>query len=273
MKTPRIAFVVVNFNNSPQTKTLCESLALQQGRGTTFTLECLVVDNSTDPEHREACAELGDAYSWLRYVRSDINLGYFGGVNRGLAERPQDEASFVVIGNNDLEFSPTFCQGLMESTFDESVLAVCPDVVTLDGMHQNPHIASPISWFRRLQFDVLFLNYYVARVGHPLRRLLSDARRPARRSPAPRQAIHMGVGACYVLTPEFFSRFDRLNYPLFLYGEEAFLSAQIHSIGGKLIYEPSLHVTHSERAATDTIERRAKYELARQAYWSCRDLL
>jgi GT2 family glycosyltransferase len=273
MPMPRVAFVVVNFNNSSYTKTLCESLGRQQGLGAAFAVDCLVVDNSTDLEQMNVCAQLCDAYAELRYIRSSSNVGYFGGLNRGLAERPQDKASLVVIGNNDLQFSPTFCRDLLATAFDEAVFAVCPDVVTLDGMHQNPHLVSRISWYRRLQFDILFSNYHVARIGSPLRRFFSDARRPARRSASPRQDVHMGIGACYVLTPSFFSKFDRLDYPLFLYGEEAFLSAQIHSAGGRLIYEPGLVVTHSERASTDSIAPRAKYELARQAYWLCRDLL
>jgi GT2 family glycosyltransferase len=273
MSLPLVAFVVVNFNNSSHTWTLCDSLALQQGLGTVFAIDCLIVDNSTDHEEMLECAELGHAYAWLRYIRSESNLGYFGGLNRGLAERPQDAASFVVVGNNDLEFSPSFCKRLIETEVDDKVLALCPDVVTRDGLHQNPHLARRISWYRRLQFDVLFSTYYVARMGQPFRRFLSDSRRPARRVAAPRQDIHMGIGACYVLTRSFFSNFDRLDYPLFLFGEEAFLSAQIHSVGGRLSYEPGLQVMHSERASIDTLTRRAKYELARQAYWSCRDLL
>lgn len=273
MTLPRVAFVIVNFNNSSYTKTLCDSLALQQGLAESFTVDCLVVDNSTDREQMIACAELCDVYAWLRYIRSGGNLGYFGGLNRGLAERPQDTAAFVVVGNNDLEFSPTFCKVLVETPFNEMVFAVCPDVVTLDGMHQNPHLPNRISRYRRLQFDVLFSSYHVARLAHPLRRFFSDARRPARRHAGPRQEVHMGIGACYVLTPSFFAKFDRLNYPLFLYAEEAFLSAQIHSVGGRLVYEPVLQVSHSERASTDRVAPRDRYELARQAYWSCRDLL
>src|SRR5262249_49095021 len=250
MAMPRVAFVVVNFNNSSYTKTLCQSLALQQGLGAAFAVECLVVDNSTDREQMTACEQLCASYAWLRYIPSSTNLGYFGGLNRGLAERPQDAAAFVVVGNNDLEFSPTFCRNLIETPFDLTVFAVCPDVVTPDGTHQNPHIATRISRYRKLQFDVLFSSYDVARMVHPLRRFFSYARHPARRLVAPRQEVHMGVGACYVLTRSFFSKFDRLYYPLFLYGEEAFLSDQIHSGGGRLMYEPGLRVLHSEKAST-----------------------
>lgn len=273
MSVPLVAFVVVNFNNSSHTRALCDSLALQQTLGTAFEIDCLVVDNSTNHEQMLECAELRSAYAWLRYIRSESNIGYFGGLNRGLAERPQDLASHIVIGNNDLEFSPTFCKSLVEADIEETVFALCPDVITRDGIHQNPHLARRISWFRRLQFDVAFSTYYVARIGQPLGRFFSDSRRPARRVAAPRQDIHMGAGSCYVLTKHFFSIFEKLDYPLFLFGEEAFLSAQIHSAGGRLQYEPNLQVTHAENASTNGLHRRARYELARKAYWSCRDLL
>src|SRR5262249_46797298 len=141
---PRLAFVVVNFESSSYTKSLCESLSHQHGLGAEFAVECLVVDNSTEREQMSACAQLSDVYAWLRYIRSDRNLGYFGGLNLGLAKRPQDTAAFVIIGNNDLEFSPTFCKDLLETPFDETVFAMCPDVVTLGGRHQNPHVVRRI---------------------------------------------------------------------------------------------------------------------------------
>ena len=270
---PRVAFVVVNFNNSSYTKALCESLARQQGLGAAFAVDCLVVDNSTDLEQMKVCAQLCDAYAGLRYIRSSSNVGYFGGLNRGLAERPQDKASFVVVGNNDLQFSPTFCRTCCRRRFDEAVFAVCPDVVTLDGMHQNPHLASRISWYRRLQFDVLFSNYHVARIGHPLRKFFSDARRPARRLATPRQDVHMGIGACYVFTPSFFSKFDRLDYPLFPLwrrsvplGPNPFRRWPAHLRAG------SGGHAFKEHLLTASL-RVPRYELARQAYWSCRDLL
>src|SRR5262245_58700011 len=114
MSVPVLAFIVVNFDNSSHPRTLCDSLALQQGLGTAFAVDCVVVDNSTMSELMIECAELCSAYAWLRYVRSDSKLGYFGGLNRGLAERPQDAALFVIIANNDLEFSPTVCKSLVD---------------------------------------------------------------------------------------------------------------------------------------------------------------
>jgi GT2 family glycosyltransferase len=269
-----IAFVTVNYNNSLYTDRLCASLAAQRGSGVSHAIQCSVVDNSTDSAAATACAQLAARYEWVRYIRSEQNLGYFGGLNRGLAERPQAGAEFVVICNNDLEFAPDFCEQLGVVGAAPNVLALCPDVETSDGMHQNPHVAVPISWFRRLQFDVLFSNYYVACVAHPFRRLFSDARRAARRHFVPqRLEIHMGIGACYVLTRHFFARFEKLYYPAFLYGEEAFISAQIHGVGGKLVYEPGLHVRHAESASTASMPPRAKYEFGRAAYRLYRDLL
>jgi GT2 family glycosyltransferase len=83
----------------------------------------------------------------------------------------------------------------------------------------------------------------------------------------------MGIGACYVLTENYFSHFDNLDCPVFLYGEEVFMSAQIHSKGGVLIYEPRLRVSHTKSAALSRIPRRVVYEYERKSYLLYRNLM
>jgi GT2 family glycosyltransferase len=83
----------------------------------------------------------------------------------------------------------------------------------------------------------------------------------------------MGVGACYVLTPEFFRQFKTLRYFFFLYGEEAYIADQIHSAGGLLLFDPDLRVDHAESAALSKVPNRTAYEYARKGYPDYRRLL
>ena len=80
----------------------------------------------------------------------------------------------------------------------------------------------------------------------------------------------MGIGACYVLLPSFLSRFRQLDFPHFLYGEEAYLTRQVHSAGGKLYYDPELKVQHKESATLSKLPKRTTYEFGRDGYWSYR---
>jgi len=268
-----VSFICVNFNNSQYTGKLCESLAAQRGCGEAFLVRCLVVDNSTDESDSVRLKTICRTYEWIQYIDSVANLGYFGGLNLGLEQRPQDHSQFVVLCNNDLEFDPSFCSELLALAKDPRVFAICPDILTRDGKHQNPHLLESVSALRRFQFDLFFSHFYVALVLLFIRRLylqLFGAKSPSVRE---RREIHMGLGACYVLTENYFSHFDNLDCPVFLYGEEVFMSAQIHSKGGVLIYEPRLRVNHAERAALSRIPRRVRYEYERKSYPLYRNLM
>jgi GT2 family glycosyltransferase len=85
--------------------------------------------------------------------------------------------------------------------------------------------------------------------------------------------LHMGIGACYILTQNFLRNFTQLNSPTFLYGEEAFFSEQIHSKNGILYFDSSLVVLHAESATLSQIPKRKSYEFAREGYPLYRKLM
>lgn len=268
----KIIFICVNFNNFTYTKILCDSLAQQWGKDSQFLIDCIVVDNSTDKEESLALSEFAEQYSWIKCLHASTNLGYFGGLNYGLQNAALDMYSHVVIGNNDLTYDPAFCQELCRADYGGSVYAVCPDVITKDGVHQNPHVLKKMGRWWRLQLDIYFLHYYFAWLLLTILRII----RPVKSSP-PQPAIqceiHMGIGACYILTRAFLERFKELHYPYFLYGEEAYFSNQIHTAGGILWFDPVLRVHHAESATLSKIPKRTAYEFARSGYPSYRKML
>lgn len=267
-----IRFICVNFNNSSYTIKMCESLQLQIGRDLDYKINCSIVDNSTNNEDSKEIEEYSKNYSWIDYIPAPKNFGYFGGLNYGLSMTSPVDHDFVVICNNDLVFDKYFCNKIFVKKYDENIFAVCPDVVTMDGIHQNPHHLKNISWFRLLQFDLFFSNYYIAMLMSHILRLV----RPVKSSPPQPQKgceIHRGVGACYVLTSEFLRRFDKLNFPHFLYGEEVYFSDQIHAADGILWFDPELLVQHAESATLAKIPKRTAYEFARCGYWDYRKML
>jgi GT2 family glycosyltransferase len=267
-----VKFMCVSFNNADCTATLLKSLELQKGRGRLVSVECVVVDNSTSTEDAAICESLTAQYPFATYIRSPRNLGYFGGLNHGLEQSAPEGIAYTVVCNNDLQFAAEFCETLSTKQYDPCVFAICPDVVTADGVHQNPHILNRIGWFRRFQFDLYFSHYYMSRLLTAILRFI----RPNRSSPPQPQGsceVHMGVGACYVLTAEFFRRFKTLRYSFFLYGEEAYIADQIHSAGGRLLFDPDLRVEHAESDALSKVPNRTAYEYARKGYPDYRRLL
>lgn len=267
-----LRFISVNFHGAAHTEQLLASLASQDGAPGDFCVECVVVDNSLGAAEALECEQVVATYQFAKYIRTEKNLGYFGGLNCGLSAKMPDAPSFVVICNNDLQFRSDFCRTLVSKSYPQNAFAICPDVVTADEFHQNPHILQRITWTRRLQFDLYFLHFYVSRLMLGVLRLFR-LRKANSAQPLRACEIHMGVGACYVLTAEFLGRFQKLEFPFFLYGEEAFFSKQIHSSGGVLWFDPDLHVTHSERASLSQVPNRQAYEYARHGYPSYRRLM
>jgi GT2 family glycosyltransferase len=262
----------VSFNNTVYTAKLLKSLESQNGQSRLVSVECVVIDNSTSTEDAAICERVTAQYPFATYIRSPRNLGYFGGLNHGLERSNHHDIAYTVVCNNDLQFAAEFCETLCTKQYDPCVFAICPDVVTADGVHQNPHILNRIGWFRRFQFDLYFSHYYMSRLLIAILRII----RPNRSSPPQPQSsceVHMGVGACYVLTPEFFRQFKTLRYFFFLYGEEAYIADQIHSAGGSLLFDPDLRVDHAESAALSKVPNRTAYEYARKGYPDYRRLL
>lgn len=268
----KISIICVDYNGVDFTRKFCESLSSQDGLGVEFLLECIVVDNSGNDSSFHRMKDVLNAFDFVRVVTSGSNLGYFGGINFGLDAFDVSECNFVVICNNDLEFKADFFSILLRSSYSKSVFAICPSVVTLDGYEQNPHVLKPMGFVRKLKYDLYFSHYVVARFLLYLKSFI-----PVNKSRIVFNEdfceIHMGIGAIYVLTKSFFQSNKKLNYPFFLYGEEAFLSEQIHSSGGVLVFDRGLKVQHAESAATSKVPKKVTYTFARESYRKYRRML
>jgi GT2 family glycosyltransferase len=273
LSIPKFVFITVVYNNYPDTEEFCRSLQIQD-RSTQFDLHCVIVDNSTDSAVSARLLSLTAAYDFVSIFKPEENTGYFGGLNYALERYDCSKCSCVVVCNNDLEFSADFCKTFIDMSFSDDTFVVCPNVVTLDGFHQNPHALRPLSRIARARLDLYFSHYYVAVLLKSVKRVIRFIvpYRLGSHRVNPSSFVHLGIGACYLLLPQFFARFSKLHYPFFLYGEEAFLSAQVHQGGGRLFYCSTLNLLHKESATLSKIPARVGYEYARSGYRTYRRL-
>ena len=269
----RFVFVSVVYNNYDDTLDFCKSL--MQMAIEKEGLVCFLVDNSDSTGIQERIDSLVFNFSFVKVLRSGRNLGYFGGFNYFFDSQFFDSSDTVVLCNNDLVFDRNFCQRFLVGSYPDDVFVVCPDVVTMDGVHQNPHHLKPITAFEKFKFDLYFSHYLFAVVLLWIKggsRLLMRETEHFAPELKPCE-INQGVGACYVLLPTFFKRIDRLFFPWLLYGEEACLSWQVRSSGGRLWFDPELVVWHAESATLSKLPKRTTYEYGRQSYWGLRKLI
>ena len=267
----KLAYVCTNYNNARVTRDAVRSLV---GSAHGADLRIVVVDNQSRPESLAALRGLAEEHEQLDVVASPSNVGYFRGLNLGLRhlEEHRPGHDLVVVGNNDLLFPEDFVRTVDEhrAVFDQWAV-VAPDLVTPDGVHQNPHVRIPISPWRKRVWGLHASSYAVAVAVRMAARLTrSITTRPENlptgdhyRTPGP---VEQGYGACYLLGPVFWKHFRRLAAPTFLMQEEFFLYEQLKLIGQLTYYDPRFVVVHAGHATMGAIPSRRQWEFVRDSH-------
>jgi GT2 family glycosyltransferase len=233
-------------------------------------IEVFVVDNASQHEEVVKLRVLAQKTPSFHLIEHPDNAGYFRGLNVGLRALRQlrSDIDWVIAGNNDLEFAPDFCDTVERLTHVLKMHSVIsPDIVTLDGEHQNPHVISSIGTLREVFYDLYYSNYYFSLLIYKLAKLFPrvSERSDEEEWQTPRP-IYQGHGSCYLLTPQFFSQFTEFWAPTFMMSEEYFLSKQLEDVGEQVYYEPRIRVTHHTHGSLEKIPSRRRWDMARDAH-------
>jgi len=262
----KFGYVCTNFNNSEFTvkavRTLSDNKEHQH--------QIAVVDNCSNLENIRILQDLEKINSNVKVIFNDENEGYFRGLNRGIQHIRENypDIEWMVVGNNDLEFPGDFSDKLAANANRLAAHAVVsPDVVTVDGVHQNPHVISRISRMREIFYDLYYSNYYLGILLYRLAALLGNlARRGDEDEWRVGRPIYQGHGSCYLLGPRFFKQFSELWAPTFLMSEEFFLSKQLGDVGQQVYYDPSIQVVHHWHASLAKLPSKRRWQYAREAH-------
>lgn len=259
--------VTVNYNSSHETIMMLESLVSELS----FINKIIIVDNYSNDGNVELLKNnetINNLSNIVSIVCLDENIGYFPALNVGLSNLEMDEKnnSYTIICNNDLLFNNEFFSRLLETDYPEHTYAISPSVKTINGIYQNPSMEKKPSKARLFFYSLYYSNYNFGKLLLTVWRGLGLGIDSNTKKDWKEKEIFIGIGAIYILMPKFFSRFDSLNYPLFLYGEEAFFSHQISSVGGCVFYDPNIEVLHLESVSTKKIPSRENYNLNAKAF-------
>ena len=262
----KIAYVCTNYNNSAFTVAAVDSLMKNSGHD----IRIYVVDNASHSEDVAILRELAQRVPAVRLMANAHNIGYFAGLNMGIkAARAEDaETEWMIVGNNDLVFPVDFCAGVEshQAQFRDYPV-ISPDVVTIDGHHQNPHVLEGITTARELVYDLYFSNYYIGRFIYKTAKMFPRAtRRGDEDHWRTARPIRQGHGSCYVLTPKFFEKFTEMWSPTFMMSEEFFLSLQLERAGEQVFYSPDITVTHYWHGSLQHVPNRRRWNIAREAH-------
>jgi GT2 family glycosyltransferase len=260
------AYICTNYNNTHFTRTAVESLLDADAPPE----QIVVVDNASRPEEVAALKAIAHDYPIVDLVLNDHNVGYFPGLNIGISRSKSVRPSidYLVIGNNDLSFPKNFgSQIALALPALQDCPVVSPNMITLDGLHQNPHVITGLSRVREVIYDLYFSSPLLARlIRFAAAKTKGITDRSDESHHATGQFIYQGHGSCYILTPRFFQLFDELWAPTFLFGEEYFLSRQLAEKGVQVYYEPSIAIRHHCNGAIQDMPSKKTWELGRDAH-------
>jgi len=101
-----VSIITVNYNHSYLTEALLASIA---SKNTYESLEIIVVDNASKENPVPAWII---KYPTVKFIRSDVNLGFAGGNNLGIKEATGD---YLFLINNDTEITTGLIETLVET--------------------------------------------------------------------------------------------------------------------------------------------------------------
>jgi len=228
---PKIAILILNWNNYPDTKACLESLEILCYQ----EKEIVLVDNgsndgSTDMLRRE--------FPEITFLPSDRNLGFAGGNNIGLRYILDKQIPYTLLLNNDTEvISPDFLDDLLgEIRVGDWICAVGPKVTRLDGTADQVILPFPT-------LDNIFrtsLGLYHPQLDK-------------------KQTVDSLAGCCVMINNNAIRQTGLLDGNYFMYVEETEWFFRMRMAGWKLIYLPVDSVLHKGGASARKLESRKVY--------------
>lgn len=129
-----VSVIILNYNSSADCHKCVEFLKQQE-----VGLEIIIVDNCS-PANDRAAVERLCAEKACTFIPVAENRGYNAGNNIGLRYAAEKGFDYAMIANPDMEFpAPGYMARLARELHEHSqTVAVGSDIVTPEGIHQNP---------------------------------------------------------------------------------------------------------------------------------------
>jgi N-acetylglucosaminyl-diphospho-decaprenol L-rhamnosyltransferase len=218
---PAFTVVVVSYgSHTLLADTLVATLATEP------SARAVVVDNYTDDDERQAVVRLAAQHGWAVEL-PDTNLGFGGGMNRGVARALADGATRVLLLNPDAVVQPGGLAALGAALDADPMALVSPVVVRPDG--------SP---FASGTTDLLLRD--------------GTMRATRRRPPGSREPVVEWLsGACVAATDRLWRAVGGFDDRYFLYWEDVDLSMRVQRAGGSLAVVEQARAVHDEGATHD----------------------
>lgn len=234
----KIAAILLNYNSSADCRKCVASLRQQEG----VELEIVIVDNCSRPEEADAARSLAREQG-CTFIAADANRGYNAGNNVGLRHAAGLGCEYALIANPDMEFPQIGYVASLAAEMQQrpDVAVVGSDIMTPEGIHQNPRNYAECGWTD--SFDWLTAILKRGRDTGDIPDWIEN--------PGESHDCRGLNGCCFLIRMDFAKRIGFFDERVFLYGEEPILAHQVAVSGLKMRYLASVKAVHNHRKSKE----------------------
>lgn len=255
-----IAFVILHYIAIQDT---CECVESLLNLETEEEYAVVIVDNGSPNDSFKDLNSVYSKNSKIHLLKNDKNLGFAKGNNTGFIYAKEElKSDFIILLNNDTIIKQKdFCSIILEKYKLCNYAVLGPDIITLDGVHQNPYYRNGISLVQckkiRMNQYIHLLLTYLGLDDKLSKHIVRDKTVKEERE-LKNVALH---GAALIFSPIYISKFDGLDPRTFLYFEEDILKLYSDIYGYLMMYTPDLTVLHKEDISSNAAHTRKKEKL------------
>ena len=238
MTKPKVSVIIVNYKVKEE---LFKCLASIYASKPKTSFEVIVVDNEKISTIKK---DLTKKFPKVKYLKSDVNLGYGGGNNLG-AKYSSGEYLFFL--NPDTLILNNAIDVLVKSlTKNEQTGIVAPLLLDKNNVafkHQGALRLTPLraifslSFLNKLPFNRISSNYYLEKWNK-----------------GEKKEVDVVPGTAFVISKNLFNKAGGFDEKFFLYFEEFDLCDRVKELGYKIYIEPKAKVFHQWEASTRNVK-------------------
>lgn len=226
----KIALVILNYKGLEETLQCLESVKRCSKDG--YKIDIIVVENGSGDGSYEALSKIKD----IQLLANDKNLGFSGGMNRGIRHAVSRNSDYIIILNNDTVVDKGLLVNLAKSAQKADV--VSPKIYFAPGFefHKNRYQENDLGkviWYAGGFID--WQNIIGRHIG-------VDKIDEGQFSKS--KEVDFATGACMLIRKEVFTKIGLLDDKYFLYLEDMDFCARAKKEGLKIIFEPKAILWH-----------------------------
>lgn len=248
-----ILIVCVNYNSYKELVQYLSSIEIAAQKTKQSNIHVIVADNSTKYETHNV-----DEFRHINVqIQKQNNVGYLIGAQTVINSIPNIlDYDYIAISNVDITMSEDFFVNIEKSNMPGDVAWIAPKIYSKDeNRDRNPKVMSRYSkkklklLYYMYKFPILFYLY-----------TMTAYKRKKLQPKYPEMDIYAGHGSFMLLTRSFFESYKKIEYPIFLFGEELYLAELVMNVGKKVRYVPSIVIEDNEHVSTSTLKKNTYFK-------------